>query len=80
VEIFNQINIKARNTCQEAHFISNFEVRSDYETTLSIRSNPKLILLFRNPNESDRIGFAHLYIEVMHVLALHMGLTSAGKP
>jgi hypothetical protein len=33
------------------------EVRSDYETTLSIRSDPKWIFWFRNPNESDRIAF-----------------------
>jgi hypothetical protein len=75
VEIFNQINIKARNTCQEAdvqlkcqsnnaatialswifnsfYFEYRSPIRSGYETTLSIRFNPKWIFLFRNP-----IGF-----------------------
>jgi hypothetical protein len=32
-------------------------IRSDYETILSIRSDPKWIFWFRNPNESDRIRF-----------------------
>ena len=32
-------------------------IRSNYETTFPIRSDPKSIFLFRSPNESDRIGF-----------------------
>jgi hypothetical protein len=103
--MFNQINIKARNTCQEADkvtsnwsikrimqrqprwcfdkcmvinscdnawiihsFYFGYRIRSDYETTLSIRSDMNILVPKSVRIRSDRIrigfGSAHLYFLV----------------
>jgi hypothetical protein len=47
---------------QLIHFISDIEVRSDYETTLSIRSEMNILVPKSEQIRSDRIriGFPHL--------------------